>query len=97
MFSKERISDPAIAFDDKFSVDSRDFLKVKLNLADGPKGRTKGNNGNRDSYWKLKEGRGQGKGRIQIYHQFGDLFRINLYVEGPALFEKSASKQLKNN
>jgi hypothetical protein len=38
MFSKDRISDPAIAFDDKFSVDSRDLFKSETKPEDGQTG-----------------------------------------------------------
>ena len=78
LFSKEKISDPAIAFDEKFSVESRDFIKVKLNLEEGEKGEIRISTLT-GQLLEVKEGRGKEQVEFSSITSSGIYF-INLYV-----------------
>lgn len=86
MFSREKISDPAIAFDEKFSVDSRGYLKVKLNLEEGKKGELRVN-AVTGQLLEVKQGRGREEVEFRSITSSGIYF-INLYVEGKCYSKK---------
>ncbi|HSI71310.1 MAG TPA: T9SS type A sorting domain-containing protein [Gillisia sp.] len=86
MFSKETISDPASAFDDLFSVDSREFIKVRLNLEDGQKGELSVSTVT-GQLLEVKEGRGKEHVEFRSITSSG-LYFINLYVDGQRYSKK---------
>ncbi|HSI69011.1 MAG TPA: T9SS type A sorting domain-containing protein [Gillisia sp.] len=91
IFSEKEISDPAIAFNEMFSVDSRDFLKVKLNLEDGQKGELRVSTVT-GQILEVKEGRGRELVEFRSITSSGIYF-INLYVND----QRYSKKVLVNN
>jgi hypothetical protein len=86
MFSMEKISDPAIALDEKFSVDSRGYLKVRLNLEEGQKGELRVN-AVTGQLLEEKQGRGREEVEFRSITSSGIYF-INLYVDGKRYSKK---------
>lgn len=91
LFSEDNISDPAVAFNEKFSVDSKDFLKVKLNLEAGQKGELRVSTVT-GQILEVKEGRGKEQVEFRSITSSGIYF-INLYVNE----QRYSKKVLVNN